>query len=290
MGSNAVRILFTNVFETENGPVFRKLSLIRVPIRLGEDAFTKGAISAEKAVQLVKTFQSFRDLMVVHRVSAYKAYATSAMREAENSEEILRALKDSTDITLEIVSGDLEAETISTEYIPEPLPKFKEALFVDVGGGSTEMTYLKDGHKSNSASFKIGTIRLLHDTVAPEMWREFEAWFDDLGLSGSGIPIIGTGGNINKLLKMLRKKNEDYFIQTRDLSKLYKELSVLDYDDRIVKYILNPDRADVIVPACDIFLRVAAKTDSKTIYIPKVGLSDGIARSLYKEFKSKQKA
>lgn len=285
IGSNAVRILFTNVFETPKGPVYRKLSLVRVPIRLGTDAFTTGAISAEKVVQLVKTMQSFKHLMSVHKVKAYKAYATSAMREASNAEEIVRAIKEYTDIEIEIVSGDLEAETISSEQIPEPLPKFKEAVFVDVGGGSTEMTYLKDGHKHSSVSFKIGTIRLLHNMVSPELWVEFDNWFKQLDLEGKKVPLIGTGGNINKLLKMLRKRNEEYFIQTVDLKAFNKELKQLDYDERIVKYILNPDRADVIVPACNIFLRAAEKLEAETIYIPKVGLSDGIARSLYKELK-----
>lgn len=286
VGSNAVRILFTNVFETPNGPVFRKLSLIRVPIRLGEDAFTQKMITAEKAIQLVKTMQSFRHLMIVHRVQAYKAYATSAMRESLNSEEVVRAIKDNTDIDLEIVTGDVEAQTISTSDIPDPLPKFRDAVFVDVGGGSTEMTYLKDGEVHDYVSFKIGTIRLLHETVDESTWKQFNDWFVKNDLLDSRLPIIGTGGNINKLLKMLRKESTHYYIASEDLSRLYFELNAMDYDERIVKYILNPDRADVIVPACKIFLSVIENLGSDTIYIPKVGLSDGIARTLYKEFKA----
>lgn len=286
VGSNAVRILFTNVFETPNGPVFRKLSLIRVPIRLGEDAFTQKMITAEKAIQLVKTMQSFRHLMIVHRVQAYKAYATSAMRESFNSEEVVRAIKDNTDIDLEIVTGDVEAQTISTSDIPDPLPKFRDAVFVDVGGGSTEMTYLKDGEVHDYVSFKIGTIRLLHETVDESTWKQFNDWFVKNDLLDSRLPIIGTGGNINKLLKMLRKESTHYYIASEDLSRLYFELNAMDYDERIVKYILNPDRADVIVPACKIFLSVIENLGSDTIYIPKVGLSDGIARTLYKEFKA----
>ena len=285
VGSNAVRLLFTNVFETPSGPVYRKLSLVRVPIRLGEDAFKHGLISDKKADQLVNTMRSFKHLMEVHQVKAYKAYATSAMREAANSKEIVRTIKVLTDLDLEIVSGDLEATTISTEKMPEPLPKFKEAVFVDVGGGSTEMTLLRKGHKEASISFKIGTIRLLHNTVSEELWMDYDQWFDEHKLTGTRIPLIGTGGNINKLLKILRNENTDYHISVDKLQSFYSNLRNIPYDERIVKYILNPDRADVIIPACDIFLRTATKLQTEKIHIPKVGLSDGIARSLYEEYK-----
>lgn len=286
VGSNAVRLLFTNVFETETGPVFRKLSLVRVPIRLGEDAFVQGKIGPVKSDQLIKTMRSFKHLMNVQDIMAYKAYATSAMREATNSPEIIKSIKEYADLDLEIVSGDIEAETLSSETIPDPLPNFKNAVFVDVGGGSTEMTYLKDGHKHSSVSFKIGTIRLLHNTVKEKLWEEFDHWFTINKLNKKAVPLIGTGGNINKLLKVLRKKSTDYYIATSDLIDFSKELKSIDYDERIVRYILNPDRADVIVPASDIFIRAAANMNAKRIYIPKVGLSDGIARTLYKEFKS----
>ncbi|MFY0643322.1 MAG: exopolyphosphatase [Bacteroidia bacterium] len=285
VGSNAVRLLFTNVFETDEGPVYRKLSLVRVPIRLGEDAFEHGLISDKKAEQLVNTMRSFKHLMEVHQVQAYKAYATSAMREAANSEEIVKTIKVLTDLDLEIVSGDIEANTISTESMPEPLPKFKEAVFVDVGGGSTEMTLLKEGHKVSSVSFKIGTIRMLHNGVSSELWSQFDDWFKSHNLIGSQVPLIGTGGNINKLLKILREESTDYHISVRSLEDFLSTLEDIPYDERIVKYILNPDRADVIVHACKIFVKAAANLGSKNIHIPKVGLSDGIARSLYKEFK-----
>jgi len=248
VGSNAVRLLFTNVFDTPDGPVFRKLSLVRVPIRLGEDAFVKGEISFGKANQIVNTMRSFKHLMNVHNVLAYKAYATSAMREASNAEEILKEIKEYAGIDLEVVSGDKEAETISTEKIPEHLPQMENAVFIDVGGGSTEMTYLKNGHKESSISLKIGTIRLLHNTVSDQLWADFKLWFDANNLSNSSTPIIGTGGNINKLLKVLRKGQNDYFINIEELQKFKEELETVDYDERIVKFILNPDRADVIIP------------------------------------------
>ena len=286
VGSNAIRLLFTNVFETPHGPVFRKLSLIRVPIRLGEDAFVQGKIGDLKSDQLVKTMRSFKHLMNVHEVQDYKAYATSAMREASNSQYLINEIKEYADLDLEIVSGDIEAQTISSETIPEPLPKFKNAVFIDVGGGSTEMTYLKNGKKHSSISFKIGTIRLLHDTVSNDLWDDFDQWFVDQKLINKAVPLIGTGGNINKLLKVLRKKSTDYQIAVADLATFNDTLKQLDYDERIVRYILNPDRADVIVPAGDIFLRAAKSLNSKRIYIPKVGLSDGIARQLYKDLKA----
>lgn len=286
VGSNAVRLLITNVFETPDGPVFRKLSLVRVPIRLGEDAFVNQKIGPEKADQLVKTMRSFRHLMNVHQVIAYKAYATSAMREAKNSQDILDEIKRYAEMDLEIVTGDMEANTISSETIPDPLPKFKDAVFVDVGGGSTEMTYLKNGHKYSSISFKIGTIRLLHNTVPESLWLDFESWFKENDLYKSDVPLIGTGGNINKLLKILRKESGHYHISTTSLIQFYNELLQVEYDERIVRYILNPDRADVIVPASSIFIKAASYLGASKIYIPKVGLSDGIVRTLYKEFKA----
>lgn len=287
VGSNAVRLLFTNVFETPEGPVFRKLSLVRVPIRLGEDAFIKGEIGEEKADQLVKTMRSFKHLMNVHQVLDYRAYATSAMRESSNSSEIISEIKRFADINLEIIGGEQEADTISFEDLPDFMPHIEGAVFIDVGGGSTELTYLKNAKKVNSISIKIGTVRLLHNTVKQELWQEMKDWFIKNGLYQSNTPIIGTGGNINKLLKVLRKQPNDYFISTPDLAKFKAELELVNYDERISKFVLNPDRADVIVPASQIYLTAAKWLGSENIYIPKVGLSDGIARALYRKYKSK---
>lgn len=290
VGSNAVRLLFTNVFETSKGPVFRKLSLVRVPIRLGEDVFIHGRISEEKTDQLVRTMRSFKHLMNVHQVLDYKAYATSAMREATNAKYIISEIKHYADLDLQIVSGDKEADTISLENLPDYIPRFEDAVFVDVGGGSTELTYLKGGKKAAAKSLKIGTIRLLHNTVDDSFWEDMKSWFEELKISDKKIPIIGTGGNINKMLKMLRKEQKDYFISSSDLSALKEELKSVDYEERIARYALNPDRADVIVPAAHIFETVASYLGSERIYIPKIGLSDGIARSLYKKYRKKDLA
>lgn len=287
VGSNAVRLLFTNVFETPDGPVFRKLSLVRVPIRLGEDAFVHGKIGEEKSDQLIKTMQSFRHLMNVHQVLDYKAVATSAMREASNSPFMVSEIKTYANIDLEIIGGEQEADAISFEDLPSYMPHMDRAVFIDVGGGSTEITYLKDANKVDAISLKIGTVRLLHDVVKQELWDQMKAWFDKHNLLTSGCPIIGTGGNINKLLKVLRKQQSDHVIRVSDLVHFKTELDAVDYNERISKFVLNPDRADVIIPASQIFLTAADWLNAEQIYIPKVGLSDGIARALYRNYKNK---
>lgn len=286
VGSNAVRLLFTNVFETPEGPIFRKLSLIRVPIRLGEDAFILGKIGDEKSDQLIKTMRSFRHLMNVHQALDYRAYATSAMREASNSHFLIEEIKRYADIDLEIIDGEKEAETIAFENLPLFMPHMARAVFIDVGGGSTELTYLKNNKKMDSISLKIGTVRLLHNTVLHSLWDDMKQWFDKHNLLYSKTPIIGTGGNINKILKVLRKQQNDYFIHTADLSNFKNELESVGYEERISRFVLNPDRADVIVPASRIFLQAADWLGAEQIYIPKVGLSDGITRALYLKYKA----
>jgi exopolyphosphatase / guanosine-5'-triphosphate,3'-diphosphate pyrophosphatase len=287
VGSNAVRLLFTNVFETENGPVFRKLSLVRVPIRLGEDAFILGKIGEAKTDQLIKTMRSFKHLMNVHQVLDYRAYATSAMREASNSPYIISEIKGYADIDLEIIGGEQEADTISFEDLPEFMPHMQSAVFIDVGGGSTELTYLKNGIKVDSISLKIGTVRLLHNAVNQSLWQEMKNWIGKNNLLNSQTPIIGTGGNINKILKVLRKQPNDYYISPKDLANFKMELENVDYDERISRFVLNPDRADVIIPASQIYLTAAEWLGAELIYIPKVGLSDGIARALYRKYTGK---
>ncbi len=286
VGSNAVRLLFTNVFETKEGPIFRKLSLVRVPIRLGEDAFIHGKIGEEKSDQLIKTMRSFKHLMNVHQVLDYRAYATSAMREASNSPFIISEIKGYADIDLEIIGGEQEADTISFADLPDYMPTIDRAVFIDVGGGSTELTYIKNTKKIDSISLKIGTVRILHNAVDSTLWDQMKEWLDKHLLLKSGIPILGTGGNINKILKILRKQQHDYVINTADLADFKAELDAVDYDERITRFVLNPDRADVIIPASQIFLTAADWLGAEQIYIPKVGLSDGIARALYAKHKT----
>lgn len=283
IGSNAVRLLFTNVYLTDDGPYFRKASLIRVPLRLGDESFRDGVISEGKVGQFVDTMNSFASLMKVHEVKDYRAYATSAMREASNSPEMISLVKATSGLDIQIISGETEANLISTKYLPDGLPRLKKALFVDVGGGSTELTYYKNGEKVDKSSRKIGTIRLLHNSVKKREWERLDKWLSDHGLQGSEIPIIGSGGNINKVFKMRRKSSKDMFVAATAVAELENELSALTVDERIVKFILNPDRADVIVPALKIFNWIIEKTHSPRIYVPKSGLSDGIARELYRK-------
>ncbi len=285
IGSNAIRLLFSYVFETKTGPVFRKALLVRVPIRLGEDSFTHGYISPENINKLVDSMKSFKYLMKAHGVISYQAYATSAMREASNSVHIVDRVYEETGILIRIISGEEEANEIASRFLTQDLNLTGPVLYVDVGGGSTELTLVDRGKKIGQHSFDIGTIRLLHHTVDPDVWKELKFWLKEHDLNNSKIQIIGSGGNINKIFKMKRKKVSDNFITPSGLRAAYNELLQLSYEQRIVQYYLNPDRADVIIPACEIFLNITDFTKTKRIYVPKVGLSDGIVRSLYKEHK-----
>lgn len=285
IGSNAVRLLLTYVYETEAGPVFHKASLVRVPVRLGEDAFNLGRITKEKSDALKETMKSFYHLMNVYKVLGYRAYATSAMREAQNAAELIEQIKKECGIQIEVISGDIEANIISSKFEPAFIPNEEVLLFVDVGGGSTEITLLKNHEKQSRHSFNIGTLRVLNNQVKAEDWEEMKHWLAANELMKSGIPLIGSGGNINKIFKMKRRKTTDLHISRKALFEVLHELSPLTADERMVRYMLNPDRADVIIPASEIFLKITGFVGSKRIYVPKIGLSDGIVRSLYKEYR-----
>jgi exopolyphosphatase/guanosine-5'-triphosphate,3'-diphosphate pyrophosphatase len=289
IGSNAIRLLINYVYETQEGPIFQKASLVRVPVRLGEDSFIKGSISAEKIDLLVQSMKSFFHMMKVYEISGYRAYATSAMREASNANEVIRRVYDETSIMIEVISGEKEANLISSKFEPSYLPDKEKLLFVDVGGGSTELTLLKEGEKVKRHSFPIGTLRVLHDAVSSSEWDELKDWLNELDLLKSGIPVLGSGGNINKILKMKRKKPRDIHIRRKSLLELKHELAPMSIEERMVKYLLNPDRADVIVPAAEIFLKITRYSGTEKIYVPKIGLSDGIVRSLYKAHKQRQR-
>lgn len=286
IGSNAIRLLFDNVFETQEGPVFKKALLVRVPIRLGEDSFTTGTISEDKVTHLVDCMKAFAFLMKAHEVISYKAFATSAMRDASNTEEIINRVKKESGIDIELISGDKEADLISSRFLPSNLKSKKQVVYVDVGGGSTELVLIDRGEKSISRSFDIGTIRLLHNKVSNQEWSKLSNWIKVNIPLHKDIPIIGSGGNINKIINLVEDSNEKY-ITTVQLQALFNDMAPLDLDSRMIKYMLNPDRADVIIPAMQIFLKVANLADSSKIYVPQTGLSDGMVRSLYKEFKER---
>lgn len=286
IGSNAIRLLFSNVFETDEGPVFRKASLIRVPIRLGSASFIHHSIDIQNINRLVECMIAFNHLMKAQDVIAYKAYATSAMRDAHNSQHIVDRVLEESGVKIEIISGEQEAYEIASRFQMHDLSIGNQVLYADVGGGSTELTLIRNDKRIDQHSFNIGTIRLLQNTADPMEWKLLSKWLKKNGLDHSKIPIIGSGGNINKIFKMKRRQVQDLHLSSRGLKEAYDELTGLSYEERVVKYFLNPDRADVIVPACQIYLELIKMTGSKRIYVPKTGLSDGIIRTLYKEYKS----
>jgi len=287
IGSNAIRLLFCNVIEQQGkDPIFKKNSLIRIPLRLGEDSFSKKEISADKVNKLVKTMQAFKKLIEVHEVLAYKACATSAMREARNGSEIIKKVKEESGIDIEIIDGKTEAEIIYSNHIERLLNDKQPYLYIDVGGGSTELTLFHKGKFLDSHSFNIGTIRLLQNQIVKADWDEMKDWIKSATYSCNSILGIGSGGNINKIVNMVKKK--DYRnINFDKLHDFYKYIKTVNYEDRIRILGLNPDRADVIEPAAEIFLFVMKTARIEKIYVPQIGMSDGIVHLLYETYKAK---
>ncbi|MFT6150018.1 MAG: exopolyphosphatase/guanosine-5'-triphosphate,3'-diphosphate pyrophosphatase [Saprospiraceae bacterium] len=287
VGSNAVRLLISSIIEDGDNVYFKKISLVRLPLRLGLDAFTQHKLSDEKIEQVMHTMHAYSHLMKAHDVIAYRACATSAMREAKNGKAITRRILKETGINLEIIEGKEEAEILYATQIAGQLTPNRPYLYIDVGGGSTEISVFYDGAIHASKSFKIGTIRLLNKMVKKEVWNEMETWVKSETQNFQGLSSIGTGGNISKIFKMngLPKGQPLPFV---NIVHLYDEIKDISYEDRIRHYDMRPDRADVIIPASDIYMRVMTWAKSPQIYVPKVGVADGIVRMLYKEFKEKQ--
>jgi exopolyphosphatase / guanosine-5'-triphosphate,3'-diphosphate pyrophosphatase len=283
IGSNAVRLLFCNVFPHENGPVIKKSSLIRVPIRLGEDVFSQGIITAKKADDLIKAMTAFKFLMEVQQVINFKAFATSAMRDAKNGKEVAERVKKECGIEIQIIDGDVEAEVIFASHIVDKTTLKKPSLYIDVGGGSTELTFFSNKEMIASHSFNIGTIRMLQKK---EMKMEFDAmktWLRKNVKNIPGLQAIGTGGNINKLFKLSKPKNSKSLAYAK-LKEMDDYLNSFTYEERIETLGLNPDRADVIVQASKIFLTILKVTGITKIIVPQIGLSDGIVKILVKEY------
>ena len=281
IGSNAVRMLVANVIDHEKKTVFLKNALVRVPIRLGEDAFVNGKISDSNIKRVVKSMKSFKLLMQVHGVKDYLAFATSALRDAKNGAKVVEKVLNKSGIKIEIIDGKKEAKIISNTNVFDTISKEKTFLYVDVGGGSTEFSVLIKGKRVHSKSFKIGTVRLLNDKVSDETWQAAETWVKNHTQAHDKIYLLGTGGNINKLHKMAGIK-EGRPLSYLTLSALYNQLSALTYEERIIKLGLNPDRSDVILPASKLFIKTLHWSGAKVIYVPKVGLSDGMIRELCK--------
>ena len=281
IGSNAMRLLIANIVEQDGKETqFSKSSLVRVPIRLGQDAFTVGAISEENIDRMCDAMKAFSLLMKVHKVEQYKAFATSAMREAYNGKEVVEIIKKKAGVKTEIIDGKQEAAIIASTDLHHLLKTDQTYLFVDVGGGSTEFTLFSNGKMIASRSFKAGTVRLLNDMVHEVVWEEIEKWIRTNTEEYDEVTLIGSGGNINKLFKMSGK------LQEKPLSYIYINsqyafLNSLTYEQRISELGLNSDRADVILPATRIYLNAMKWSGARNIYVPKIGLADGIVKAMY---------
>jgi exopolyphosphatase/guanosine-5'-triphosphate,3'-diphosphate pyrophosphatase len=289
IGSNAVRLLITNVYETEEGPVFYKDSLYRSPVRLGDEAFIDKCLSDVKKEDLIKSMIAFRNLMDVHHVLSYRACATAALRSLENGIEIIESIRKRADINLDIISGGEEANLILSNKVEEKIGDgHGNCLYIDVGGGSTELALICDGVLIAYQSFEIGTIRILKNMVDAKVWKLMRKWLEINANGLKNLVAIGSGGNINSIYKLYleytHKPAKDY-LSKDGLDKIHEYLNQFSYDDRIKKLGLKPDRADVIIPAAEIFQYVLKTTSVKKIYIPKSGLSDGIIKDLYKKYR-----
>ncbi len=283
IGSNAVRLLVSNVIEKQDSETqFRKSSLVRVPIRLGADSFVTGKISDSNTQRMINALEAFKLLMKVHGVEHYKACATSAMREASNGRAVAQKIKEETGIIIDIIGGKEEAKIISSTDLKTLIKSDKTYLYVDVGGGSTEFTLFSKGKIINSKSFKIGTVRLINNTKQEnkEAFKKVENWVKEMAEPFKKISLIGSGGNINKLFKM-SGRTEGSPISYIYLNAQYQFLKKMSYDERITELSLNPDRADVIIPATKIYLSAMKWSGARKIYVPKIGLADGIIKSLY---------
>jgi exopolyphosphatase/guanosine-5'-triphosphate,3'-diphosphate pyrophosphatase len=283
IGSNAVRLLIADI--TQNGErinSFKKNTLVRVPLRLGDDAFLDQKLSDKKIDDLVKTMVAFRNLMDVYHVSDYLACATSAMREAKNGKQVIEKVKELANIDIEIVEGQREASIIYSNHIEENLDIKRSYLYIDVGGGSTELSVFVNRQPIASKSFNLGTIRILDNQDKEETWNEMKEWIKQNTKDLKQIAGIGTGGNINKLFRMSGEK-DDLPLSFLKLKNMYNELNAYSLKERISVLKLNPDRADVIIPACEIYLTVMKWAGIKQIFVPKVGMVDGIINLLMEE-------
>lgn len=280
IGSNAIRLLINFVYEKEgNTPIFNKTSIVRMPIRLGQDVFIDGKISDLNADRICDAMQSYALMMKVYGVEHYRAYATSAMREAKNGQNIVDKIENSSGLNIEIIDGKTEAELIFSTELSSFVQDNKTYLYVDVGGGSTELTLLKDNKIFASKSFGVGTVRLLENMVNPEVFPAMQKWINEY-VGDEEIELIGSGGNINHVYKYSGVKLGNT-LGTNYLTKHYKLLLTMTTEQRMQNFNMKPDRADVVVFALQIYTNVLKWSKATKIHVPKIGLSDGIIRSLY---------
>jgi exopolyphosphatase/guanosine-5'-triphosphate,3'-diphosphate pyrophosphatase len=287
IGSNAARLLISEVSVYKDGTVdFTKLNLLRIPLRLGFDVFDKGVVTDQKKKKLIETLQAYKLLMNIYNVEGYKACATSAMRDATNGPAILKEIYEQTGLKINIITGQEEANIIYETHIAEKLNDNRSYLYIDVGGGSTEVTLYAHGHTIFKESFNIGTIRLLHNKVADEQWEHMKWYIKTHARDYQPLEAIGTGGNINKIFSISKRKEGKPL--TLDLLKdYYKELSNSTLEERKHLYQFRDDRADVIVPALQVFIAIMRWAQADEIYVPKIGLADGLVKMLYNELMGK---
>lgn len=287
IGSNAARLLINSV-EIVNGKAeFTKLNLLRIPLRLGIDVFTKGTIGKDRQEMFLNSMKIFSQLMDIYKVDHYRACATSAMRDAKNGKELINLAKEQANINIEIISGDEEATLIYENHVEEILDKKASYLYIDVGGGSTELTFYENGKMMYEKSFNIGTIRLLNNLVTEDMWYDMKSEIKKNIISKSNILAIGSGGNINKIFSISKTKDGKPMSATM-LKKYYKTMQQLSIADRMSQYQLREDRADVLVPALQIFNNVMNWADINHVYVPKISVADGLIKSIYHNLHSKK--
>ncbi len=285
IGSNAVRLLLASVFENNGRPTFKKMSLTRMPIRLGADTFSLKRISKGRTDELVKAMTGFRHLIDAYQPIAFRACATSAMREAENRAQVCKRIQSASGIEVDIIDGAREAQLIRENKSAEQYHGYNAYLYVDVGGGSTDITLFSQGQVVVSGSFKIGTIRMLQGQVTQSDWDALKNWLQTHCAPYQSLAAIGSGGNINKICRLAYCKkgiplSKSKIIRVRRLLKKYS------YEERITELNLRPDRADAIIPGADIYLKVVQWAGIKNIFVPVMGLADGIVRILYREYKA----
>ncbi len=286
IGSNSIRLLVSNVFtdEAQKGVLFKKSSLTRLPVRLGTDAFKKGEISERNIEKLVLSMKAYSGIMEVHKVERYRACATSALREAKNGLEVTREIYRQTGINIELINGKEEARIIFNSSFTETIPdEARSFLYIDVGGGSTELTLFHHSKIVASRSFRMGTIRLLKRVVDKSLWEDMQEWVSENTRDIEEILMVGSGGNINSAFKLSGNKMGEP-LKKKYLKELYQQLSEVTAEERMLHFDLNPDRADVITHALRIYLRTMEWSGARKILVPKEGLADGIIRNLYREY------
>ena len=289
IGSNGARLLIKRF--DDNAPEFdriKRVLFIRVPLRLGKDAFTLGKISKEREVMMMHMMKGFKHFMILNQVDDYRACATAAMRDAENGKKIMKTIMQETGIKLEIIRGEEEARLLCNNVIEQTNSNSGSYAYVDVGGGSTEISLLHDGVLAESHSFNIGTLRMLSGKVTNATKYQMRGMLDMYAEEFPGAQIIGSGGNINKLFKLTHNKNDEKVMKVSELREIYEELAQLNEEERKEKYGLKDDRVDVIIPAAEIFLMVASGLKCDAIYVPNISLADSIVDGMYRSQLKKQ--